>query len=151
MTDRLYSPKCSSCRQRKMALAARHYSVTINHDGRKYDVEIPSLTVPTCSNCGAFVLDDQANEDIDLAFRHHAGLLTPEEIRAGREKHGMNQQAFARTFGIAVSTLSRWETGSQIQQRFHDGILRAFFAMPDLRFFLAALHNDSFVSSQPVF
>ena len=75
------------------------------------------------------------------AFRHHASLLTPEEIRSGREKLGLNRQAFAQCFGIAVSTLSRWETGSQIQQRFHDGILRAFFAMPDLRTFLAKLHG----------
>ena len=141
MPNRAYSPKCSTCRQRTMALSSMPYSVKINLDGREYEVDIPSLIVPMCSNCKAFVLDDEANNDIDRAFRQHASLLTPEEIRSGREKLGLNQQAFAQCFGIAVSTLSRWETGSQIQQRFHDGILRAFFAMPDLRTFLAKLHG----------
>lgn len=128
MTQRLYSSKCSTCRQRTMALAERPYSVTVKHDGREYDVEIPALTVPTCLNCKAFVLDDKANEDIDVAFRRHAALLTPEEIRAGREKLGLTQLIFARWLGIAESTLSRWENGGQIQQYCHDGKLRAWFS-----------------------
>ena len=102
MSKRVYSPTCSTCHQRKMALSSMPYSFEINHDGREYHVEIPSLIVPTCSNCQAFVLDDEANNDIDLAFRHHASLLPPAEIRTGREKLGMNQQKFAQCFGIAA-------------------------------------------------
>ena len=147
MTKRSYSPKCSTCRLRTMALSTMPYSVKINHDGREYAVEIPSLIVPTCSNCKAFVLDDEANGYIDLAFRHQAGLLTPSRIRTGREELGLNQQKFAQCFGIAVSTLSRWETGAQVQQRFHDGVLRAFFALPDLQNFLAGLHGVPYVAA----
>jgi hypothetical protein len=34
---------------------------------------------------------------------------------------------------VAVFTLSRWETGAQIQQRSLDRFLRAFFKLPELR------------------
>jgi DNA-binding transcriptional regulator YiaG len=71
-----------------------------------------------------------------------ANLSTPEEIREGRIKAGFKQQQdFARCFGIGVSTLSRWETGAQVQQRFHDGMLRTFFAIPEVRPFLQKLRG----------
>src|SRR5262249_7659679 len=99
--------------------------------------------VPKCTNaeCGAISIDDDASEQIDKAFRHTAKLLTPSEIRKGRINLGFQQQEFAQCLGIGVSTLSRWETRAQVQQHFHDGILRAFFAVPQLRAFLASLHG----------
>src|SRR5690348_5438326 len=103
MTKRAYSPKCSECRQRTMSLSAIPYSVKVNHDGREYAVNIASLTVPKCTKCGHFVLDRDATKQIDTAFRREAQLLTPEEIRTGREGLGLSQQAFADELGIAVS------------------------------------------------
>lgn len=63
----------------------------------------------SCTNCGNFSLDDEANRNIDLAFRKEANLLTPEEIRDHRTRLKMSQQELADHIGIAVSTLSRWE------------------------------------------
>ena len=127
-----------------MAIATVPYSIQIGHDGTKYGVHIPAFSVPKCTDpaCGAISIDDSASEQIDAAFRQTASLLTPAEIREGRMRLGFRQQQeFAQCLGIAVSTLSRWETGAQVQQHFHDGILRAFFALPDLRAFLASLHG----------
>jgi hypothetical protein len=45
----------------------------------------------------------------------------------------------ADLLGVAVFTLSRWETGAQIQQRSLDRFLRAFFKLPELR---EALQRD---------
>lgn len=133
MPKRAFSPKCSKCRKRTMALSAIPYSITINHDGREYAVEIPSLVVPKCTACGNFVLDDEANEQIDRAFRHKARLLTPEQIREGRERLGLTQQALADRLGIAVSTLSRWETGGQIQQRSLNRAMKAYIRSAEIR------------------
>ena len=125
-----------------MAIAVVPYSIRIDHDGKKYDVQIPDLSTPKCDNCGELSIDEQASDQIDKAFRLAANLLTPEEIRGGRLQAGFKQQQeFAQCFGIGVSTLSRWETGAQVQQRFHDGMLRAFFAVADMRMFLKALHG----------
>jgi DNA-binding transcriptional regulator YiaG len=142
MTRRRYSPRCAECRQKTMAIDTVPFRIQIDHDGKKYDVGIPNLTVPKCTNCGAISVDEIASEQIDKAFRAEAKLLTPSEIREGRIRTGFPQQAeFAQCFGISVSTLSRWENGAQVQQHFHDGVLRAFFSSSDLRTFLAQLHG----------
>src|SRR5437660_11806252 len=95
MTERDFSRKCGKCRQRAVVLTAIPYSVQIDHDGRKYQVAIPALTVPKCAACGTIALDDEANKEISAAFRQQAGLLTPEQIREGREKLGLSQQEMA--------------------------------------------------------
>jgi putative zinc finger/helix-turn-helix YgiT family protein len=109
------------------------YSVQIDHDGRKYQVSIPNLVVPRCGQCGTIALDEEANRAISAAFRKEANLLTPEQIREHRLALGLTQQALADALGVAVSTLSRWETGAQIQQRSFDRFLRAFFGFPEVR------------------
>jgi putative zinc finger/helix-turn-helix YgiT family protein len=133
MSTRNFSQKCGHCRQRAVAIATVPYSIQIDHDGRKYQVNIAALAVPKCGNCGTIVLDEEATTAIDAAFRREAGLLTPEQIRAGREKLGLNQQEFAEKLAIAVSTLSRWETGAQIQQRSLNRLMTAFFMCPEMR------------------
>jgi putative zinc finger/helix-turn-helix YgiT family protein len=128
-----------------MAIAVVPFDIQIDHDSKKYDVHVPALSVPKCTNCGALSIDDEASEQIDRAFRKTAKLLTPYEIREGRVKLGYAQQAeFARAFGIGVSTLCRWETGAQIQQHFHDSMLRAFFEVPELREFLGTRHGAEY-------
>ncbi len=133
MTEREFSRKCGKCRQRAVELAAVPYTTQIDHDGRKYTVIIPDLIVPRCANCGTISLDDEANQQISAAFRKQAGLLSPEQIRSQRLALGLTQQTLAELLGVAVFTLSRWETGAQIQQRSLDRFLRAFFKLPELR------------------
>ena len=124
-----------------MALETISYTIQIDHDGRKYQVHIPALSVPKCGNCGAISLDEAADEEIDRAFRKEANLLTPEEIRKGRQLLGYNQQEFADALGVAAATVSRWENGAQIQQRFHNDVIRAFFCIPTFQVFMEQIHG----------
>jgi putative zinc finger/helix-turn-helix YgiT family protein len=133
MTGREFSRKCGKCRQRAVELAAVPYTIEIGHDGREYTVTIPDLIVPRCGNCGTVALDEEANLRISAAFRAEAGLLEPEQIRQHRTGLGLTQQGLADLLGVAGATLSRWETGAQIQQRSLDRFLRAFFRLPALR------------------
>lgn len=128
--------KCGTCRQKALSPAVIPYTTEVEHDGRTYAIDIPALNVLRCANCGAIVLDDAANEAISNAFRSEARLLTPAQIRQGREGLGLSQKQLAGYLDIAVSTLSRWETGAQIQQRAMDKLLRAFFHVPELRQYL---------------
>jgi putative zinc finger/helix-turn-helix YgiT family protein len=111
-----------------MRLATIPYVRTIEHDGRSYRVEIPALTVPQCANCQSISIDEEADQQISAAFRREARLLAPEEIRQGREKLGLTQKQFANLLGLGEATISRWETGAQIQQRALDRFLRICFA-----------------------
>jgi putative zinc finger/helix-turn-helix YgiT family protein len=130
MTNRTYPRRCGKCGQKVMQLATVPYATTIEHDGRVYRVEIPSLTVPQCAHCKAISIDDDADRQISAAFRREAGLLAAEEIRLGREKLGLTQKQFANLLGVGESTVSRWETGAQIQQRAMDRFLRVCLASP---------------------
>jgi putative zinc finger/helix-turn-helix YgiT family protein len=137
MNQRKFSPRCGNCRQRTMVLEIVEYTVDVDHDGRKYRVSIPKLSVPKCSNCGAISIDDEADKQIDAAFRQTAKLLTLEQIREGRERLALTQQKMADLLDIAVSTLSRWETGAQVQQRGYNRMMEAFFEVPEFRKHLA--------------
>jgi len=137
MSERLFSPKCGKCRERAVALARVSYTTPIDHDGRTYTVTLPELLVPRCQKCGTIALEEEANRQISEAFRKQAGLLAPEQIRQHRASLGMTQQDMADQLGLAVCTLSRWETGAQIQQRALDRFVRAFFLLPQLRRALA--------------
>lgn len=130
MTTRAYPKRCGKCGEKTMALATVPYTTTIEHDGRSYRVEISDLSVPRCSHCQALSIDDEADSRISAAFRQVARLLTPEEIREGRERLELTQKQFAQLLGVGEATVSRWETGAQIQQRALDRFLRVCFASP---------------------
>src|ERR1700694_1721907 len=123
MAERTFSKKCAKCGQRAVTIGTVPYKVQVDHDGRKYEVFIPALSVPRCGNCEAFSIDAVAEKEIDTAFRRAAGLLTPEQIREGREKLGFTQKQEAAFLALAPETLSRWENGSQVQQRAFDRLL----------------------------
>jgi putative zinc finger/helix-turn-helix YgiT family protein len=130
MTTRTYPKRCGKCGHKEMQLATVLYTTTIAHDGRAYHVEVPALTVPQCGNCQSISIDDEADRQISAAFRREARLLAPEEIRQGREKLELTQKEFANLLGVGEATVSRWETGAQIQQRAMDRFLRVCLASP---------------------
>src|SRR5262249_38605405 len=129
--------KCGHCRQRTVFPDQVPYTVEVVHDGRAYTVTVPDLQTPRCRNCGELVLGDAANRQVSNAFRRQAHLLTPQQIRQARESLGLTQKQLANRLEVAEATLSRWETGTQIQQRSLDRLLRLFFAFPNVREALA--------------
>ncbi|HZU34930.1 MAG TPA: type II TA system antitoxin MqsA family protein [Gemmataceae bacterium] len=129
--------KCAGCRERAVWPATVDYATTLEHDGRAYGVRLPGLQVPRCRHCGKLVMVDSANRAVSAALRQAAGLLTPVQIRANREALGLTQKQLASHLGVADATLSRWETGAQIQQRSLDRLLRLYFGTPEVRTALA--------------
>lgn len=63
-------------------------------------------------------------------LRKHAGLLTPDEIRAFRESHGLTQQQLEKLLGTGPKTVVRWERGTVCQSRAADQLLRLLTARP---------------------
>ena len=129
--------KCGHCRERAVyPVTLDTYTTELDHDGRKYPISVINFPVARCEKCGSIILDDAANRRLSDALRSAAGLLQPAEIRAGREALGLTQKELANYLQIAEATLSRWETGAQIQQRSLDKLLRGFFGIEALRRFL---------------
>lgn len=134
--------KCPRCRKRTVRPSIQPFSHDMEHDGRTYSIHIPDLEMPSCSDCGVIIRDDLSNARICAALRQAVGLLSPEQMRENREALGLTQKEFAKLLGIAESTVSRWETGGQIQQRSLDRLMRLFFALPEVRRALRIFEDD---------
>src|ERR1700722_19367634 len=119
--------KCSSCKEKAVREDIVTHEVDVEHDGRTHHVRIDGLKTPRCANCGLVHPDSDANEAITLAFLLQAKLLTPRKIREYRDELKLTQKQLAAAIGVAEATVSRWETGAQIQQRSLDNLLRLFF------------------------
>jgi putative zinc finger/helix-turn-helix YgiT family protein len=131
--------KCVDCRQRTVSpVILPSHQETLEHDGRKYTVVLEDFPVQQCANCGAMIFDEASNDRLVAALREAAELLTPEEIRQQREALKLTQKQLASHLRVSESTLSRWETGAQIQQRAMDLLLRLFFGLKEVRRFLGA-------------
>ena len=142
--------KCGECGQRAVHPATLDtYSAELDHDGRTHLVTVRQFAVARCERCGAVVLDDAANRRLSEALRAAAGLLQPSEIRAGRAGLGLTQKELAYYLQIAEATLSRWETGAQIQQRSMDRLLRGFFVVPEFRRYLGVPDPGPTASVEP--
>lgn len=135
--------KCGTCRERGLVPATIDYQPEVTHDGRTYRIILPALSVLRCNRCGAIVLDDEADDKVSDALRQAAGLLSPEQIRRGREALGLTQKQLAQKLQIGEATLSRWETGGQIQQRSLDRLMRLYFQVPEARQFLDAVSTPA--------
>jgi putative zinc finger/helix-turn-helix YgiT family protein len=139
MTSSPKPRKCMYCRKNQVIPTVLPSHVEeMEHDGRKYSVSLTDFHVLQCQNCHELVLDDSADEALGKALRNVAGLLAPAEIRQGRESLGFTQQQLADDLRISMYTLSRWETGAQIQQRAMDAFLRLFFQSAEARSILGA-------------
>ncbi len=89
-------------------------------------------TVPVyqCIGCGCEWTAGDAEEIRYEAICRHLRRLPPAQILAIREQNGISQAEFSRITGFGEASLSRWETGSQIQNVACDRLLRLVAADP---------------------
>lgn len=146
----LEQQRCHVCRQRTLRREKRPYEYAVSHDGRPpVTIRIPDLELIVCTNPGCrpehpddtLILDDAASWRITEETYRQLGLLTPAEIRAGREKLGLNQQELQRLLGLGGNSLSRWESGRIYQSRSMDTLLRLIFNVPAALAYLGELHD----------
>ena len=82
------------------------------------------LPARRCDYCDLDYLDDEGERLKHEAVCRHLGVLTPQEIRGIRERHGLSRTAFAKITGIGEASLGRWENGIKIQTPGNDRYLR---------------------------
>jgi putative zinc finger/helix-turn-helix YgiT family protein len=132
--------KCRTCGEKKVRPTVTDYTAEMEHDGRSYTIRVPNLELLECESCKTRMLTDEARRSLSYALRKEAGLLLPGEIREHRLTLGLNQDQLAKYLKVAKETVSRWETGGQIQQRAMDLLLRIFFGVPFVRYWLDNPH-----------
>lgn len=98
------------------------------------EVAVPSATHLKCPKCGEIVLRLQdakrLHEDATEIYRRKHDLLSGNEIRAIRERFDLNQADLARLLRLGANTVSRWESGRNVQIGAMDTLLRLIRDLP---------------------
>jgi putative zinc finger/helix-turn-helix YgiT family protein len=98
------------------------------------DVRVPSVSHRSCPKCGDGLLDlEQAKrlgQDAIEIYRRKYGLLSTREIRAIRSKFDLTQEELARLLRLGANTVSRWESGRNVQSASMDLLLRLIRDLP---------------------
>lgn len=117
-------------------------SIDVRYDGGLHTIRLKRLPVPVCSACQERVFTSEADDAVRIAMREQLRLLRPEQIQAAIRQLGLTQKELAARLGVAEETISRWTTGSILQTRAMDNLLRAYFALPQVRAALIGPSQD---------
>jgi len=119
-------PRCGTTAvERRSALKA-----SVNGE----DVSVPSALHLRCPKCDEVVLRfsdaRRLQEDAISVYRKKHGLLSADEIRALRDRFGLTQGDLARLLHLGANTISRWESGRNVQTEAMEMLLRLLRDLP---------------------
>ncbi|MBI2565624.1 MAG: type II toxin-antitoxin system MqsA family antitoxin [Candidatus Schekmanbacteria bacterium] len=97
-------------------------------------VQVPGVEHLHCPSCGEIVLpyeDARAlrEQGVEVYRRQH-GLLTAEDIRTLRQQLGLTQAQLATLLQLGLNTVSRWESGRNVQSGALDLLLKLLRDVP---------------------
>ena len=98
------------------------------------EIAVPSAAHLRCPKCGEVVLRFQDSkrlgEDAIAIYRRNHALLSADEIRAIRERFKITQADLAHLLRLGANTVSRWESGRNVQTAAMDILLRMIRDLP---------------------
>ena len=116
-------PECPDCGVTNCRVEFR--TQTFSYDRGENAVELHcEVPVNICNQCGGQWTGAEAEDVRKAAVCQYLGRLTPDEVRGVREKCRLSQAEFSKLTGLGEASLSRWETGAQIQNASSDRLLR---------------------------
>lgn len=98
------------------------------------EVPVPCAAHLRCPTCGEVLLRYQDSkrlgEDAIAIYRKKHGLLSADDIRALRERFDLTQADLARLLRLGANSISRWESGRNVQSAAMDLLLRLLRDLP---------------------
>ena len=98
------------------------------------EIAVPSAAHLSCPKCGEVMLRFQdakrLGQDAIAFYRKKHGLLSADGIRAIREHFNLTQVDLARLLRLGANTVSRWESGRNVQTAAMDILLRLIRDLP---------------------
>jgi putative zinc finger/helix-turn-helix YgiT family protein len=98
------------------------------------EIAVPAAAHLGCPKCGEILLRYQDSkrlgEDAIAIYRKKHGLLSADQIRAIRERFELTQADLARLLRLGANTVSRWESGRNVQTAAMDILLRLLRDLP---------------------
>jgi HTH-type transcriptional regulator/antitoxin MqsA len=119
-------PRCAT------TMAERRLALKVPVNGE--EVSVPSAVHLRCPKCDEVVLRfsdaRRLQEDAIAVYRKKHGLLSADAIRAIRERFGLTQSELARLLHLGANTISRWESGRNVQTEAMEMLLRLLRDLP---------------------
>ena len=128
-----YPRYCAECGKSAVQKTTISYAAKVKHDGKHYEFLIPQLVIDQCEDCGEQFFTNSTDEQISRELRAKVGLLQSDEIRQQLDALGLTQREFAEHLRVAPESVSRWLTGTSIQSRSLDTLMRLYFQLPNVR------------------
>jgi len=98
------------------------------------ETAVPTAAHLACPKCGEVVLRFQElhrlGQDAIAIYRKKHRLLSADEMRAIRERFDLTQAELARLLQLGANTVSRWESGRNVQTGAMDILLRLIRDVP---------------------
>jgi len=119
-------PRCAT------TMVERRLTLKVPVNGE--DVSVPAALHLRCPRCDEVVLgfteSRRLQEDAIELYRKKHGLLSADEIRAIRQRFGLTQSDLARLLHLGANTVSRWESGRNVQTQAMELLLRLLRDLP---------------------
>jgi putative zinc finger/helix-turn-helix YgiT family protein len=119
-------PRCGT------TLVERRSGLKVPVNGQ--EVSVPFAQHLRCPKCDEVVLRlsdaRRLQEDAISVYRKKHGLLSADEIRALRERFGLTQGELAGLLHLGANTVSRWESGRNVQTEAMEMLLRLLRDLP---------------------
>jgi putative zinc finger/helix-turn-helix YgiT family protein len=133
----LPSDACPTCGTTMLEKRARLH-LPVNGE----DIAVPSAAHLRCPKCDEIMLRFQDSkrlgEDAIAIYRKKHGLLSADEIRAIRQRFDLTQADLTRLLHLGANTISRWESGRNVQTEAMDILLRMIRDLPQSLEYLRA-------------
>ena len=93
--------------------------------------DVPHFKCPKCrEQVLTYTQARRFEEDAIALYRKKYGLLSGDQIRAIRERHNLTQVELARLLRLGPNTISRGESGRNVQTAALDVLLRLIRDLP---------------------
>ena len=115
--------ECPECGEHAVATVLTPHTFTYGRG--KEAVQITAeLPMRSCGHCRFQYLDKAGQDAQHEAVCHYLRVMTPRQIKAMREYHGLSRAELATLTGLGEATIARWERGAFIQNLANDLYLR---------------------------
>jgi putative zinc finger/helix-turn-helix YgiT family protein len=98
------------------------------------EIAVPAAAHLSCPKCGEVLLRYQDSrrlgQDAIALYRKKHNLLSADDIRAIRDRFDLTQADLARLLRLGANTVSRWESGRNVQSAAMDMLLRLIRDVP---------------------
>ena len=120
---------CPSC---GTLMKEKRGALSVHVNGEEVTVE--GAAHLRCPKCHEVVLRfreaKRLHEDATALYRREHGLLSADDLRAIRDRFGLKQADLARLVRLGANTVSRWESGRNVQTAAMDMLLRLIRDLP---------------------